>query len=78
MQQGGRDAGEKWLTQFTSNCYHQPCDAWSPDWDLRGAAQEAQLFFMIGYRLANDREWPKWYPTSEFAKVREKTAAARH
>ncbi len=77
MKNGGREAGEKWLSEFTSNCYHQPCDAWSPDWDLRGAAQEAELFFAIGDRLANDREWPKWYPQSEFKKVREESAAAR-
>ncbi len=77
MRDGGRDAGEKWLTEFTDNCYHQTCDAWSPDWDLRGAAQEAALFYDIGRRLANDREWPKWYPSSEFRKVREESAAAR-
>ena len=77
MQDGGRAAGEKWLSDFTATCYHQTCDSWSPDWDLRGAAQEAALFYSIGNRLANDREWPKWYPSSEFAKVREKSAAAR-
>jgi Zn-dependent M28 family amino/carboxypeptidase len=77
MQNGGREAGEKWLSDFTANCYHQTCDSWSPDWDLRGAAQEASLFYSIGSRLANDREWPKWYPSSEFAKVREKSAAER-
>jgi len=77
MQEGGRAAGEKWLTDFTTNCYHQTCDSWSADWDLRGAAQEAELFHAIGDRLANSREWPKWYPSSEFAKVREESAAAR-
>jgi Zn-dependent M28 family amino/carboxypeptidase len=77
MQNGGRAAGEKWLSEFTANCYHQTCDSWSPTWDLRGAAQEAELFYAIGDRLANDREWPKWYPQSEFAKVRQESAAAR-
>ena len=77
MVEGGRPAGEKWLSDFTSNCYHQPCDAWSPSWDLRGAAQEADLFFAIGKRLANSREWPQWNPTSEFAKVRQESASAR-
>jgi Zn-dependent M28 family amino/carboxypeptidase len=77
MQNGGRAAGEKWLTDFTTNCYHQTCDSWSADWDLRGAAQEAELFYAIGSRLANGREWPKWYPQSEFAKVREESAASR-
>jgi Zn-dependent M28 family amino/carboxypeptidase len=74
---GGRAAGDKWLNDFTTSCYHQTCDAWSPNWNLGGAVQEAQLFYAIGARLANSREWPKWLPTSEFAKVREQSAAAR-
>jgi Zn-dependent M28 family amino/carboxypeptidase len=67
MVSGGREAGERWLDAFTGNCYHQPCDAWSASWDLRGAAQEAELFYAIGARLANSREWPQWSPDSEFA-----------
>lgn len=74
---GGRQAGERWLNDFTANCYHQTCDAWSPDWDLRGAQQEADLFYAIGARLANSREWPQWYSSSEFAKVRRESEAAR-
>jgi hypothetical protein len=35
------------------------------------------MFYAIGARLANSREWPQWNPTSEFAKVREQSAAAR-
>jgi Zn-dependent M28 family amino/carboxypeptidase len=77
MQNGGRPAGEAWLNSFTTNCYHQTCDAWSPSWDLRGAAQEAELFYAIGNRLANGREWPQWYAQSEFAKVRAQSSAAR-
>ena len=77
LVEGGRPAGERWLNDFTANCYHQTCDAWSADWDLRGAVQETQLFYAIGARLANGREWPKWRPSSEFAKVREQSAAAR-
>ena len=77
MVEGGRPAGEKWLSDFTATCYHQTCDAWSPKWDLRGAAQEAEMFYAIGARLANSREWPQWNPTSEFAKVREKSARER-
>jgi Zn-dependent M28 family amino/carboxypeptidase len=70
LQKGGRPAGERWLNEFTSNCYHQTCDSWSPSWDLRGAAQEAELYHAIGERLANSRDWPKWHATSEFAKIR--------
>jgi ABC-type bacteriocin/lantibiotic exporter with double-glycine peptidase domain len=61
----------------TTNCYHQTCDAWAPTWDLRGAAQEAALFYAIGARLANSREWPQWNASSEFAKVRAQSAAVR-
>ena len=77
LVEGGRPAGERWLNDFTTNCYHQTCDAWSADWDLRGAVQETELFYAIGARLANGREWPKWRPSSEFAKVREQSAGAR-
>jgi Zn-dependent M28 family amino/carboxypeptidase len=77
MENGGRAAGEKWLDSFTATCYHQTCDAWSPTWNLQGAAQEAELFYAIGARLANSREWPQWNASSEFAKVRAQSAAER-
>jgi Zn-dependent M28 family amino/carboxypeptidase len=77
MQNGGREAGERWLNDFTANCYHQTCDAWSPSWNLEGAAQEAELFYAIGARLANSREWPQWSPSSEFAKIRRQSQGAR-
>jgi Zn-dependent M28 family amino/carboxypeptidase len=77
MASGDRPAGERWLDEFTSKCYHQTCDAWSASWDLRGAAQEADLFYAIGARLANSREWPQWSAGSEFAKVRAKSAEVR-
>lgn len=77
MADGGRAGGEKWLSAFTATCYHQTCDAWAPSWNLRGAAQEADLFYAIGNRLANSREWPAWTASSEFAKVREQSAGQR-
>jgi len=77
MADGGRPAGEAWLSWLTTNCYHQTCDSWSPDWNLAGAAQEADLFYAIGARLANSREWPQWRSSSEFKAVRDKSAAAR-
>ena len=77
MVDGGRPAGEKWLSSFTADCYHQTCDAWSPTWNLQGAAQEAELFYAIGNRLANSRDWPQWNASSEFAKVRAQSAGQR-
>ncbi len=77
MVDGGRPAGERWLNAFTTNCYHQTCDAWAPTWNLRGAAQEAELFYTIGARLANSRNWPQWNDSSEFAKLRAESSSAR-
>jgi Zn-dependent M28 family amino/carboxypeptidase len=74
---GGRTAGDKWVSDYTATCYHQTCDLWSADWDLRGAAQDVQLFALLGQRLANSREWPSWNAGSEFRAVREASAAAR-
>ena len=74
---GGRPAGERWVSDYTDNCYHQPCDAWSPAWDLRGAAQDAALAYEVGRGIANSRAWPGWKPGSEFAKTRQASDGAR-
>lgn len=74
---GGRAAGDAWVADYTARCYHQPCDAWSADWDLRGAAQDVALVYEAGRVLANSRDWPAWKPGSEFAPIRDATAAER-
>ena len=74
---GGREAGDKWVNDYTAHCYHQVCDNWSPAWDLRGAAQDIDLFYEVGKALANSREWPTWNADSEFKAERAKTAAQR-
>jgi Zn-dependent M28 family amino/carboxypeptidase len=74
---GGREAGDRWVSDFTARCYHQTCDEWSPDWDLRGAAQDVALAWRIGMELANSRAWPQWRATSEFRAIREQSTARR-
>jgi Zn-dependent M28 family amino/carboxypeptidase len=74
---GGRTAGDAWVRDYTAQCYHQTCDAWSPDWDLRGAAQDIDLLYRIGLALGNSRQWPEWYAGSEFKAVRDTSAYAR-
>lgn len=74
---GGRAAGDAWVADYTARCYHQPCDAWSPDWDLRGAAADVALTVEIGNDLANSRAWPDWKASSEFKPIRARTAGAR-
>ncbi|HZZ68198.1 MAG TPA: M28 family metallopeptidase [Phenylobacterium sp.] len=77
LLKGGRAAGERWVSDYTTRCYHQVCDNWSPDWDLRGAAQDIDLFYEVGRDLANSSRWPTWNATSEFKPIRAQTAAAR-
>jgi Zn-dependent M28 family amino/carboxypeptidase len=67
---GGRDAGTKWVEDYTANCYHKTCDSWDPDWDLRGAAQDVDLLYQLGRDLAFSRGWPRWNDSSEFKAVR--------
>jgi Zn-dependent M28 family amino/carboxypeptidase len=74
---GGREAGDRWVTEFTANCYHQTCDEWRPDLDLSGAAQDIGLYYDIGRELAFGRDWPEWNSGSEFRAIREQSAAAR-
>ncbi|MGZ8336380.1 MAG: M28 family peptidase [Allosphingosinicella sp.] len=77
LVEGGRPAGDAWVSAFTANCYHQPCDDWSPDWNLRGAAQDGALAYRIGHALAFSNEWPQWRENSEFHAVRARTAPQR-
>jgi Zn-dependent M28 family amino/carboxypeptidase len=74
---GGRAAGDAWVSDYTAHCYHQACDAWSADWDLRGAAQDVDAVYEAGRAVANAKDWPQWNAGSEFKGVRDKSASAR-
>jgi len=74
---GGRAAGEKWVEDYTTRCYHQVCDVWSADQNYQGAADDVTLAFEAGRDLANSTRWPDWNTTSEFKPIRAKTAAQR-
>ena len=76
LVEGGRAGGQAWLDGYM-RCYHQTCDAWSADWDLRGAAADVGLIRSVGTTLANGAMWPDWKQGSEFRAIRAKTAAAR-
>jgi Zn-dependent M28 family amino/carboxypeptidase len=77
LVEGGRAAGDRWVSDYTAHCYHQPCDAWSADWDLRGAAQEVSLAYRIGARIADSNDWPAWRQDSEFRAARERSSSRR-
>ena len=74
---GGRAAGDQWIADYIANCYHQTCDEWSADWDLRGAAQDIELFHTIIRDLGSSTRWPQWKAGSEFKALRDESAAER-
>ena len=42
-----------------------------PDWDLSGAAEDANLLLTVGYRVANADTFPEWKPGNEFKAKRD-------
>jgi Zn-dependent M28 family amino/carboxypeptidase len=67
--------GEEWTRQrkdeYTANDYHQPSDEYSEDWDLAGAVEDLHLFFLVGYKLADESTFPSWNEGTEFKAVRD-------
>jgi Zn-dependent M28 family amino/carboxypeptidase len=57
--------------EYTANDYHKPSDVIKPDWDLSGAAEDSQLYFEIGDRVANADKMPEWKAGAEFKAIRE-------
>ena len=43
------------------------------DWDLGGAAENAELLYAIGAELAAGAPYPTWKKGSEFKAIREAT-----
>jgi Zn-dependent M28 family amino/carboxypeptidase len=74
---GGREAGDRWVSEFTQNCYHQACDRWSAAWDLSGATQDVTLIYAMAQELANSKQWPQWHEGLQFKAVRDTSAAKR-
>jgi len=69
----GKEYGEVRDQEYTASNYHRPSDEYIPEeWDLRGLVQDAELYFAVGQRLANEDTFPKWKEGSEFKAIREK------
>ena len=65
------DWGRTKREEYTLKDYHAPSDEVKPDWDLSGAAQDAQLLLAVGYRVANADRLPEWKPGNEFKARRD-------
>ncbi len=63
--------GRKLRDEYIANDYHRPSDKVKPDWDLGGGIQDLQLFYLVGYRVADAVRYPQWKPGSEFKARRD-------
>jgi len=64
---GGVAAGRKAYDDYIANRYHQPTDAFDPNWDLRGMVQDLRVLYMVGSKLAKGNvPFPPWKPDSDF------------
>jgi len=63
--------------EYTEKDYHAPSDEVKPDWDLSGAAEDAQLLYMVGYRVASAEKFPEWKAGNEFRARREQMLGTR-
>ena len=70
--------GKEQKEKYERENYHQPSDEYPPypqSWDLSGAIEDAQLQLIVGLRVADAPDLPKWTPGDEFEKAR--TGAAK-
>lgn len=65
------DFADKKVAEYIAKDYHQPSDEVKPDWTFEGAAQDAELLFLTGLRIANGATWPQWSPGNEFKARRD-------
>jgi len=68
-----KDFGEKANMDYNEHRYHQPADAYSPDFDLSGAAQISNIVLKFARTLANSPVTPTWNADAEFKAAREKS-----
>lgn len=68
----GKEQTLEKIADYWENTYHKPVDEYRAEQaDLNGLVQDAELFYQVGYNLADSDKWPKWNEGSEFKSVRE-------
>ncbi|AHJ98030.1 M28 family metallopeptidase [Hymenobacter swuensis] len=74
---GGKATIAQQRQNYTATMYHKPADQFDPSWDLSGIAQDAQLYFRVGQRLASETTFPKWREGSEFKGARNNSMGGK-
>ncbi len=67
----GKSYGESFADEYTKERYHAPSDEYDDSWDLSGIEQVDEIFYELGYKLANSRDWPNWNEGAEFRALRD-------
>jgi Zn-dependent M28 family amino/carboxypeptidase len=58
--------GQERYEEFNTQHYHQPSDAYRPDFDYAGAVQQGRVVLRTAWAAANAGDLPQWAPGSEF------------
>ena len=65
------DYGRRVRDEWTEKRYHKPADVVLADWDLTGTHEDLQVYFAVGYRVAQADRKPEWRPGNEFKAKRD-------
>jgi Zn-dependent M28 family amino/carboxypeptidase len=65
-----REWGIQQEDDYTAHRYHQPSDAYRPDFNLEGAVQLSEIVLRFATRLANAPGAPSWNKDAEFRALR--------
>jgi Zn-dependent M28 family amino/carboxypeptidase len=75
---GGYDNREKGVAygmekanEYTRDHYHRVSDEYDLSWDVTGAIEDMEVFFMTGLEVANSDAWPNWKEGTEFRAKRD-------
>ena len=62
----GLSYGEAFDESYTKERYHKVGDEYDNTWDLSGITEMTEIFFELGYGIADSDDWPNWYEGTEF------------
>ena len=63
--------------EYLKSRYHSAHDEIGEDWDLRGLAEDIEIYFAIGLEITDSEVWPEWYEGNEFRSIREHSLAGQ-
>jgi Zn-dependent M28 family amino/carboxypeptidase len=58
---------------YNSTDYHQPSDEFNPAWDFSGAVEDMRFLAALAWRIAAQKEMPKYNEGDQFANARKRT-----